>query len=155
MNLDSVKTYANLVTCIMLVFVTILLYHTIGYNELIRYSVLVTKHTSIRIPCITPKINATTLLKLQLVETVKKHDLSIRQESARHYTTFHIAKTIFYIFIDLYHRWIFVVREIYRVYTIQTPIKTSTGFAIHYLYSILQEFLPNLDFLCQHWAFCW
>jgi len=42
------------------------------------------------------------LLMLQLVETVTKHDISIRQESARHYTTcitqHFIAKHMFYFF---------------------------------------------------------
>jgi len=88
--------YANLVACVMLAFVTILLYHTIGYNELIRESVFVTKHTAIWMPCITSKIYATTFMKLHLVETVKKDDVSMRQESARHYMlTCHCQNTFF------------------------------------------------------------
>jgi len=64
------------------VFLTILLCHNIGYIELIR--VLVIKHTSIWLR-ILPKMNAMTLLTLQMEETVKKHDEMIQQDSARYY----------------------------------------------------------------------
>ena len=86
----------------MLIFVTILLYHIIGYIELIRKSVLVIKHPSICIRCIMPKFNVTMFLTLQMVETVKKHVIIIQQESARRYMTIitqhFIAKHILYDF---------------------------------------------------------
>ena len=75
---QNVKFHVNLVTRVILIFMTSLVYHNIGNIELLRKGVfIVMEHTSIWISHTVPQINVTTLLLLQMEGGVKKHEVFI------------------------------------------------------------------------------
>jgi len=70
-------------TCNVHIFMTILLCQSIGCIRLL--SVLVVEHPSICICHIVSKMNVNTPLTLQIVGTVRKHDVIYQQDNAKPY----------------------------------------------------------------------